>query len=174
MKQQCSCHGQDVRCCSFGCDLPCRISLRYLPACLVNSSPFRCKLPGSSRKRFCDIRQTQLQALLGPILGKLHKLRTQRTMQPKRRHANHTNKHSSQDANVDPNMIRQNLFCDVRTKEEGERERHREREGEREREAERGRDRRTQREKGRERKRGRETQRKTPTSTQIRSLDTAK
>jgi hypothetical protein len=87
----------------------------------------------------------QQQALLGPILGKLHKLRTQRTMQPKRRHANHTNKHSSQDANVDPNMIQQNLFCEVRTKEEGERERHREREGEREREAERGRDRRQRR-----------------------------
>jgi len=34
-------------------------------------------------------------------------------------------------------MIPQNLFCDVRTKEEGERERHREREGEREKERQR-------------------------------------
>ena len=64
-------------------------------------------------------------------------------MQPKRRHANHTNKHSSQDANVDPNMIRQHLFCDAN--ERG------------------GRERETQRERGRERKRGRERQRQTHT-----------
>ena len=43
---------------SLGCDLPCRISLRYLPACVVNSSPFRCQLLGSSRERFRDIRPT--------------------------------------------------------------------------------------------------------------------
>ena len=41
-KQQCSWHGQDVRCCSPECNLLCRIPVSHLPACLANSSP-RCR-----------------------------------------------------------------------------------------------------------------------------------
>ena len=41
-KQQCSWHGQDVRCCSPVCDLLCRMLVSHFPACLANSSP-RCR-----------------------------------------------------------------------------------------------------------------------------------